>query len=119
MARENTGRKLLGNLVSALPRRNAGLFTPANKTCRNGVQFAGIAIDSADIVREFSIQYPTTYPLLIGGAEGVELTRQLGNPRLALPYTLIINPMGTVSFARLGGITEKELDTFLQQSTSR
>lgn len=89
------------------------------KHAANGVQFAGIAIDSADIVREFSIQYPTTYPLLIGGAEGVELTRQLGNPRLALPYTLIINPMGTVSFARLGGITEEELDTFLQQSTSR
>jgi thiol-disulfide isomerase/thioredoxin len=89
------------------------------KYAANGVQFAGIAIDSADMVREFSLQYPVTYPLLIGGAEGVELTRQLGNPRLALPYTLIVSPTGTASFARLGGLSEHELDTLLQQSLTR
>jgi thiol-disulfide isomerase/thioredoxin len=89
------------------------------KYAANGVQFVGIAIDSADMVREFSLQYPTTYPLLIGGAEGVELTRNLGNPRLALPYTLIVSATGRPSFARLGTLSEHELDTLLQQSTTR
>ena len=89
------------------------------KHAANSVQFVGIAIDSADMVREFSLQFPATYPLLIGGAEGAELTRQLGNPSLALPYTLIINPAGTATFARLGGLAEHELDTLLQKNTTR
>jgi thiol-disulfide isomerase/thioredoxin len=88
------------------------------KYAANSVQFVGIAIDSADMVREFSLQYPVTYPLLIGSAEGMELTQQLGNPRLALPYTLIISPTGMASFARLGGLSEHELDTLLQQSVA-
>ena len=89
------------------------------KHAANSVQFVGIAIDSAAMVREFSLQYPTTYPLLIGGAEGAELTRQLGNSSRALPYTLIINPTGTATFARLGALAEHELDTLLQKNTSR
>lgn len=86
------------------------------KYAANGVQFVGIALDSTDAVSAFAAQHPVTYPLLIGGAEGTDLSRQLGNKRLALPYTLIFNPSGESRFARLGGISEQELDAFLSES---
>jgi peroxiredoxin len=89
------------------------------KFAANGVQFVGIALDSSDMVREFALQHPSTYPLVIGGTEGVELARLLGNPQLALPYTLIINAAGEVRFARLGGLSEQELDALLRESTAR
>lgn len=89
------------------------------KYAANGVQFVGIALDSIHAVREFSLQYPATYPLLMGDAESTELARQLGNPRLALPYTLIITPAGEARFSRLGGLSEQELDLLLQQSPVR
>lgn len=88
------------------------------KFASNGVQFVGIALDSADSVLEFSKQYPATYPLLIGGSEGTELARQLGNSMLALPYTLIISPTGTLRLARMGALSEIELDAMLRESTA-
>ena len=90
-----------------------------SKHAANGVQFVGIALDSADSVQAFSRQFPVTYPLLIGGDEGTDLARQLGNPRLAMPFTVLINPAGEARFARLGGVSETELESLLQQSAHR
>lgn len=89
------------------------------KYAANGVQFVGIALDSAENVKEFSRQFPVVYPFLLGGAEGWELLAQLGNPRLALPFTLLITPSGEVRFARLGALSERELDAQLQITAAR
>jgi hypothetical protein len=43
-------------------------------------------------VRAFAEAHPVSYPLLIGGAAGIDLARQLGNGNLSLPYTLLITP---------------------------
>ena len=84
------------------------------KHSTNGVQFVGIALDTAENVIRFSKQYPTTYPLLIADSEGTELTRQLGNSRLALPYTVVLAANNEVLLARLGRVSEQELDVLLQ-----
>ena len=89
------------------------------KFAANGVQFVGIALDTAENVINFSQQSPTTYPLLIADSEGTELTRQLGNSRLALPYTVILASNGEVRLARLGRVSEQELDILLQKETAR
>lgn len=75
----------------------------------NGVQFVGIALDNIESVRTYAEQFPVSYPLLIGGPDGGELARQLGNTRLALPYTLLLDPSGKPRFARLGALSEQEL----------
>lgn len=82
----------------------------------NGVQFIGIALDDADKVRDYAKQFPVAYPLLIGGPDGGELARQLGNPRLALPYTLILAPSGVPRFSRLGALPEAELRKLLAET---
>lgn len=76
----------------------------------NGVQIVGIAVDSADKVREFERQYKINYPLMIGGAEVIELARMLGNRAAALPFTLVLDRVGKVVKTRLGGMSEDDLE---------
>lgn len=89
------------------------------KYVANGVQIVGIAVDSADNVSSFAKSYPVTYPLLIADARGAELTRQLGNLRLALPYSVVLSAKADVLMTRLGRIPEPELDALLQKATAK
>ncbi len=89
------------------------------KYSSNSVQFVGIALDTAENVVDFSKKYPVTYPLLNGDSEGAELARQLGNSRLALPYTVVLGGKNEVLLTRLGRVSEQELDALLQKSISR
>ncbi len=81
-----------------------------------GVQFVGIALDTADQVRAFAASHSLSYPLLIGGSAGVDLARQLGNSSLSLPFTVLISPQQELRLVRLGPLSESELDLLLQQS---
>lgn len=89
------------------------------KYAANNVQFVGIALDTVDNVVSFSKQHPVSYPLLMADSEGTELTRQLGNSRLALPYTVVLDPAGAVTLARLGRVSEQELDALLPKRAAQ
>lgn len=89
------------------------------KHAANGVQFVGIALDSAENVKAFAKDFPADYPLLIGGETGTDLARRLGDTRLALPYTVLLDPAGKTRMIRAGGLAERELDALLQQAASR
>ena len=73
------------------------------------VLFVGIGIDSPSNIREFLQKTPVSYPIVIGGLEGSNLAKQMGNSQGALPYTIIISPSGKSTFTKLGKITEDEL----------
>ena len=88
-----------------------------SKYAGNGVQFVGIALDSADNVSLYSKSNPMSYPLLIAENEGSELTRKLGNSRLALPYTLVLGRNAEPLLIRTGHLPEQELDTLLQKAS--
>ena len=89
------------------------------KYAPNDVKFVGIALDNASNVTSFSKQHPVTYPLIIAESEGGEITRQLGNSRMALPYTVVLGPDGETRLIRLGRVSEQELDVLLQSITVR
>ena len=57
---------------------------------QQNVLFVGIGIDSPSNIREFLLKTPVSYPIVIGGLEGSNLSKQLGNSQGALPYTIII-----------------------------
>lgn len=88
------------------------------KYAGNNVQFIGIAVDNARNVADFSKATPVNYPLLIAETEGSELMRQLGNTKLGLPYTIVINRHGKATFAHLGRLSEKQLDDLLAKEAS-
>ena len=87
-----------------------------SKYSEKGVQFVGIALDTVDNVTRFSQQQAVSYPLLIGGTPGTELSRQLGNASLALPYTVVLGAAGDVRLTRLGRVGADELDALLART---
>jgi thiol-disulfide isomerase/thioredoxin len=83
------------------------------KYAANGVQFLGIALDTPDNVSAFLKQVTATYPLLLAESEGMAMTQQLGNSRLALPYTLVLGADEKPRLVRLGKLDERDLDRLL------
>jgi thiol-disulfide isomerase/thioredoxin len=78
------------------------------------VTIVGIAVDSADKVRQFADEFRIGYPLLIGGLEVVDLTQKLGNTAGGLPYTVVVNKAGKVVVRHLGRISEAQLESAIQ-----
>ena len=79
----------------------------------NGVQFVGIAADSALNVAKFSKIAPMSYPLLADEARAIDFSKRLGNRLGLLPYTLVLDRNGAVAHTKLGVVSEHELRNFL------
>ena len=62
----------------------------------SAAQIVGIGIDSAKNINEFVRKVPVSYPLLVAGVTGSELSRQLGNTTGGLPFTVLIDANGRV-----------------------
>ena len=90
-----------------------GLLRIGKKYASKRLQIVGIAIDSADKVKQFAAEFHIDYPLLIGGLETVNLSRDLGNKASALPFTVVLDQDGNVVRTHLGKISEQELDGVL------
>ena len=73
------------------------------------VLFVGIGIDSPSNIRDFLANTPVSYPIVIGGLEGSNLSKQMGNSQGALPYTIVIDAKGKSTSSKLGKISEEEL----------
>ena len=84
-----------------------------NKYRAQGLQFVGIAIDQPDKVQAFSHEFAINYPILIGGIETVELSRQAGNRIGALPFTVGIDRNGKIAATQLGEFKEAKLDAMI------
>ncbi|WP_114689230.1 TlpA family protein disulfide reductase [Polynucleobacter necessarius] len=76
---------------------------------RQNVLFVGIGIDSPSNIREFLEKNPVSYQIMIGGLEGSNLSKQMGNTQGALPYTIIINAKGKATYSKFGKISEDDI----------
>ncbi len=74
-----------------------------------GLQILGIGIDSTDNIRQFAEKRPMSYPLLIAGASGSELTRHFGNTSGSLPFTAVVDRDGRIRHRILGRFDNTEL----------
>jgi len=88
----------------------------AQEYAPKNVLIVGIGIDSPSNIREFLLKTPVSYPIVIGGLEGSNLAKQMGNAQGALPYTVIINSKGKAIFTKLGKISEEELRKAINSS---
>ena len=82
------------------------------------VQFLGIGIDTPEEMAKFARETPVPYPLLVGGNDIIELTAQLGNTAMALPFTVVLDERGTVIGQRMGRISEAQLQALLGPHTA-
>ncbi len=80
------------------------------------VEFVGIGIDSAANIQQFTRKVPVAYPLVVAGFAGTELSRNFGNSAGGLPYTVVINPDGSVKYRKMGRVTAEELRAVLPRA---
>lgn len=80
----------------------------------NGLQFVGIAVDQRDRVQVFARDFGVNYPLLLGGIDTIEISRQAGNRIGALPFTLVFDRNGRIVARELGEAKETKLEALLQ-----
>ena len=83
------------------------------------VEIVGIAIDNAQAVTPYAQQMSITYPLLIGEGSELEMSRALGNPSGALPYTVVIGPDGAILLRHLGRLPKSKLQAKLHHSWAK
>lgn len=81
------------------------------------VVFVGIAADQTDNVKAFIKKTPVSYPIVVSGQPGLDLSRELGNRYDAIPYTLIINRQQSITNRHFGIYTRKDLEADLANAT--
>jgi thiol-disulfide isomerase/thioredoxin len=77
------------------------------------LQVVGIAIDTPDAVEHFLIDHPVNYPILIGNADSIDMSRRLGNRMHGIPFTVIFDRHGRRIFSQVGEVTAATLQTQL------
>jgi thiol-disulfide isomerase/thioredoxin len=80
-----------------------------------GLQFVGIAVDQADKVEQFAKEIGLNYPTLIGGFGAMELSKTLGNDKMALPFTVVVDRSGRVVHTQLGELKPAKLQSIVTQ----
>ena len=55
------------------------------------------------------------YPTLIGGFGAMELSKTLGNDKMALPFTVVVDRGGAVVHTQLGELKPAKLQSILTQ----
>lgn len=78
-------------------------------------QIISIAIDEEDAVREYAEEIGMNYPVMAVQDEGVGLAKRYGNGAGVLPYTVIINRDGEISYTIRGELSKKRATELLEE----
>ncbi|WP_353571568.1 TlpA disulfide reductase family protein [Candidatus Albibeggiatoa sp. nov. BB20] len=82
------------------------------------VQFVGIALDQKAPVEDFVERTRMNYPVLISERKGVTLSKEFGNTRGGLPFTVVVNQYGAIVTRHLGELSENKLEALILQLNS-
>ena len=80
-----------------------------------GLQIIGIAIDDEAAVREYVEKIGMNYPSLVVQDEGVMLAKRYGNGIGALPYSVIINRDGEISYTIRGELSKMRAKELIEE----
>ena len=70
----------------------------------------GIALEGVDEVKKFASEIGINYPLLVGEQEVIKLGTKFGNTMGGLPYTVILDRNGHISFIKMGPLSASEVE---------
>lgn len=91
----------------------------SSKYASNGVQFAGISLDTPDKIMDFLKETPVSYPLLVGTLDDLELSSDLGNRAKALPFTVVLRRDGSIERTKLGKFATPDLEKAIEAASRR
>lgn len=78
-----------------------------------GLQVIGVAHDEMPSVREFALETPFNYPVLVGELEAVAAANSFGVELMALPFTLVISADGELVNAHIGEMDAAEAEEII------
>jgi len=83
----------------------------------DAVRFIGIAVDDRATVEAFIARtgIDFNYPVLIGDDEAIPVAVDYGNETGILPYTVIIDAKGRISYFHFGAVDRERLETELNR----
>ena len=84
-----------------------------SKYADRGLQFIGIALQGAEEVTEFMREQGMNYPVLAGELEVIKLAESYGNHIGALPYTVIIDREGLITYVKFGQLSRKDAEEII------
>jgi thiol-disulfide isomerase/thioredoxin len=79
-----------------------------------GWQVLGLAVDQAAPVGRFLERLPLDFPVALAGFAGTDLSRELGNPSGALPFSVVFGADGSIRHRKLGKLSADELAQWAQ-----
>ena len=85
------------------------LVSLQNEMAAKNLQVVGIGIDSSSNIKHFAEKHQITFPLLIAGMQGTELSRELGNQAGGLPFTVLLDGGGQIRHTYLGKLNMEKL----------
>jgi thiol-disulfide isomerase/thioredoxin len=91
-----------------------GFIKLQDKYADQGLQFIGIALQTASEVQDFVWELGMNYPVLVGAADVIEVAVRYGNSIGALPYTVIIGRDQRIRFTRQGPLSIEEAETAIR-----
>jgi thiol-disulfide isomerase/thioredoxin len=74
----------------------------------------GIAVEPADAARDYLAEHPVSYPVLIGSDNSPDESRQFGNTRGVLPYTVLIGADGRIVKRHAGAFDRGALEAWVE-----
>ncbi len=83
-----------------------------------GLQFVGIALDTRGEVARFvdELELAVNYPLLIAADDaGIALATDYGNRFGILPYTVLVDRAGAISFVQYGEISHAQTERAIRE----
>ena len=74
-----------------------------------GWQMLGLAVDQLEPVKRFLVKTPVTFPVVLAGVPGVELSKSLGNLSGGLPFSVVLGSDGVVAHRKIGQVSPANL----------
>jgi len=80
-----------------------------NDMASKNLQIVGIGIDSPSNIKQFADKHQISFPLLVAGMQGTELSREMGNQAGGLPFTVLLDSAGQVRQTYLGKLNMEQV----------
>ena len=88
----------------------------AKERASSGWRVLALAIDNVDSVRRFVAERSLALPVALAGADGIDLSRGLGNTLGALPFSVLYGSAGDPVARQLGAVSPDLLARWVGQT---
>ena len=78
------------------------------------IQVLGVAVEPARAARDYLVEHPVAYRILLGSEFAPDESALLGNSRGVLPYTVLIGADGRIRKRRAGAFAHGELEDWVR-----